>query len=148
MTYCITSWGNAYDNALQPLMILQKKIVRRLSNIYDDSTHSSDLFLNLKILKLNDIYKLHTSLYIHKMINNQSPDIICQIILSHQNNRNRETRLPTNILSKPQYTLACSTKAICFDGVNLYNNLPDFIKESTSYTVFKKNLRLCLILTY
>ena len=56
LSYGICVWGNATNEALQPLGIAQNKIVRILSNAdYDASTAS--LYSNLGILKVEDIFK-------------------------------------------------------------------------------------------
>ena len=56
LSYGICVWGNATNEALQPLDIAQNKIVRILSNAdYDASTAS--LYSNLGIMKVEDIFK-------------------------------------------------------------------------------------------
>ena len=48
MTYGLPIWGNATDNILQRIVILQKKAIRAISlSGYND--HSSPIFKNLNI---------------------------------------------------------------------------------------------------
>ena len=55
MTYGLPIWGNATDNILQRIVILQKKAIRAISHSgYNE--HSSPIFKDLNILKLKDQY--------------------------------------------------------------------------------------------
>ena len=57
LCYCITSWGCASKTRLMPLIKLQKRAVRIISNKkYRDQTNP--LFLDCKLLKIAEIYKL------------------------------------------------------------------------------------------
>lgn len=54
LTYCLVVWGNTYPSSLNPLFILQKKIVR-LSTFSHHQDHTNQLFINLRIVKLRDL---------------------------------------------------------------------------------------------
>ena len=57
LLYGILIWGSAYATNKKKLAIIQKKIIRILANAnYND--HTTPLFLDLKLLKFNDIYNL------------------------------------------------------------------------------------------
>ena len=56
LNYGICVWGNASEKLLQPIFMLQKKVIRMISNAdYQDNT--GPLFVKLSILKLEDISK-------------------------------------------------------------------------------------------
>ncbi len=56
ITYCNIVWGSTFNTHLDQLSILQKKIVRILSNkAYNDDDHTSELFKRLKIFKVKQI---------------------------------------------------------------------------------------------
>ena len=57
--YCILEWGSTYLTQLRRLILLQKRIVRIISKKGFDA-HTNPLFKNLMILKLEDIYSLHS----------------------------------------------------------------------------------------
>ena len=57
--YCILEWGSTYLTQLRRLILLQKRIVRIISKKAFDA-HTNPLFKNLMILKLEDIYSLHS----------------------------------------------------------------------------------------
>ena len=55
LCYCITSWGCASKTRLMPLIKLQKRAVRIITNKkYRD--HTNPLFLDCKLLKIAEIY--------------------------------------------------------------------------------------------
>ena len=55
LQYCTLLWANSYRSHLHKLRLLQKKAIRIISNT-DYLAHSSKLFLNLKLLKLDVLY--------------------------------------------------------------------------------------------
>ena len=72
LNYCITSWGGAPPTTWKPLYILQKKIVRIMTNSNFDS-HSAPLFKSLEILNWENLYKYNLAIAIHKIFNNKAP---------------------------------------------------------------------------
>ena len=70
LTYCLTAWGGTSVTTLKPVVTLQKKILRIMTNSTFDSP-SKPIFLKLNILPLNEQYKLNISLLMHKIFNNQ-----------------------------------------------------------------------------
>ena len=62
LTYSVLTWGNTYISNLQPLIILQKKVVRIITSS-DYRAHTSPLFKALKLLKFPDIVKFYTGLF-------------------------------------------------------------------------------------
>ena len=55
ISYCISFWGLTHSSVLDPLIKLQKKVIRTIL-FKDQLTHSTPLFSKLQILKLNDIH--------------------------------------------------------------------------------------------
>ena len=64
LQYCTLLWANSYHSHLYKLRLLQKKAIRIISNT-DYLAHSSKLFLNLKLLKLDDIIKFQLGSFIN-----------------------------------------------------------------------------------
>ena len=61
LCYCITSWGCASKTRLMPLINLQKRAVCIITNKrYKD--HTNPLFLDCKVLKIAEIYKVHKNI--------------------------------------------------------------------------------------
>ena len=64
-----------YHSHLHKLRLLQKKAIRIISNTAN-LAHSSKLFLNLKLLKLDDIMKFQLGTYMYKLKYNKLPNVI------------------------------------------------------------------------
>ena len=70
LSYNIVIWGAASDVHLNPLFLIQKRMVRNILNA-GFLEHSEPLFKSLKILKLKDIYLIHILISTHKSILNK-----------------------------------------------------------------------------
>ena len=61
--YCNIIWGAADPTAIEPLKLLQKKVIRIISRAkYLDNTEP--LFISIKLLNLTELYKLNCILFI------------------------------------------------------------------------------------
>ena len=89
LTYGITVWVTGSETYLKLVQITQKKVVRAMtfSNL---TAHSLPLFSNLKLLKVNDLYKLSISSCVYECHNNLAPthftDYFTQISAIHSCN--------------------------------------------------------------
>jgi len=69
LTYGKTSWGSAYKNALEPLMITHRILVGvMMRNYYIDNDKTETLIKKLKVLPIN---KLYNKLTIIKILANK-----------------------------------------------------------------------------
>ena len=75
LQYCTLLWANSYHSHLHKLRLLQKIAIRIISNT-DYLAHSSKLFLNLKLLKLDDIMKFKLGTFMYKLKYNKLPNVI------------------------------------------------------------------------
>ena len=65
-------WTSTYSTYLNSIRILQNKVVKLLADI--DWRHSSSSFYkSLGILKLDDMIKIQTTLFVHSHYNNKLP---------------------------------------------------------------------------
>ena len=64
LSYNIAVWGSTHANLINPLYLLQKRVVR---NIAGESylTHTAPLFKKFSLLKLKDIFTYHICLYMY-----------------------------------------------------------------------------------
>lgn len=67
LTYCCAIWGGAYSTYIDSLYLAQKKLLRALifKGGYD---HTNPIFIDNRLLKLNDIINLYTNCFVHKTI--------------------------------------------------------------------------------
>ena len=65
ISYGISVWGLTHPSTLDPLYKLQKKVVRAIT-FSDRDTHSTPLFHQLRLLKLNDIHTLNLLCFVYE----------------------------------------------------------------------------------
>ena len=73
-TYCIHVWGKTYSSYLDPIVKIQKRIVRIISHS-NYREHSAPLFTKLGILNLNDIYKFSIATFMYKFTTCDLPNV-------------------------------------------------------------------------
>ena len=137
LTYCLPIWGSTYPSLTQPLFLLQKKVIRIITNSgFDD--HTNPLFFSSGILKFYDLVKLEIGCFMYKNITNN----VFNRLLHDYNTRNR------NNLVTPQHDLTLFQKSLKFQGPKIWNTLNDNIKNTRTLFNFKKQYKLNLLNNY
>jgi hypothetical protein len=117
MSYGIILWGNSvYANKI---FRLQKRVVIIITDVSNRDS-CQELLKNLKILTLVSQYIYSVVIFI---IENRN-DYICNYDI-HKRNTRQVTNLHQPMISSPLYQ-----KGLINMGINIFNNLPSFIKES------------------
>ena len=129
-------WGSTYDAHLKPIEILQKKIIRLITNSAYDA-HTSPLFLELNILKLRDIYKFHAALFMYEKLLSSPP------VPRHS----YSTRFNSEIRSA-FHRLTVTQHSISFTAPVIWSKLPLSIRSITKLKPFKKSLKQFFIDQY
>ena len=78
LIYCIEIWGNAASCHLQPLFLIQKKIVR-IIKFSDYLAHTEPIFKELKVLPLDKLYLNRVSIFMYKQANGLLPHVINEL---------------------------------------------------------------------
>ena len=149
LLYNLPVWGCASIYLLQPLIKLHKKIIRIISGSRNYYEHTSPLFKQLSVLKLQDMLTLTMTIQIFKIINGMSNKLLSNFIMHNQNVRRlnlRSTRSHT--LNKTKYTLTKSRRAISYKGIEKWNDLPKNIQESATLPTFRKHVKNHLLSKY
>ena len=76
LIYCVESWGNISKCHLEPLFILQKKILRIITFSWYDVS-SQILFTNLNILPLYNLIQNRISFMMYKLVN--GPEVMNEL---------------------------------------------------------------------
>lgn len=134
LLYGILAWGGSSDIHLQPLLLLQKKIIRTItsSNYLD---HTDPLFHRTKILKIPDIYLLQLGIYMFKL--SRSEGITFP-------NHSYDTRHCNDALPTFQRLAACQ-RSLEFSGPQCWNSIPLPIKSCGSLNSFKRLYKMHLL---
>ena len=164
LVYGIQVWGSACDSHIGIIHVLQKRVVRLMT--YDDQfplipgplPASSPLFVKLELLKLNDIFNLQVSMFIHKCLYHQISENFKEwFILNHSkhnyftrhNYNNPSSVAATNSLFIPlARTTNYGLKMLKVKGPKIWNSLPSGIRITKSPYCFKKLLKLHFLSMY
>ena len=163
LVYAIEVWGSACVTHITKILTLQKRSVRLITykdqfpSIPGPLYPSAPLFLKLSFLKVEDIFILQVSKFVHKCINF---DIINNFdnwfklnheVHSHSTRTTYNSILleNTNNLSIPfGRTTNYGLKLIKVSGPKLWNSLPLDIRNLKSLSNFKASVKNHLLVKY
>ena len=72
LQYGILVWGLTHDTYIYPVFSLQKRVVRAIS-FENFTSHSTPIFLSLKILKRHDLFQLKLLTFVYDCISKTAP---------------------------------------------------------------------------
>ena len=143
---CIV-WGNTYDHNIKPLQRMQKKVIR-LITFSDFDAHTSPLFSQLKLLKLQDHIKLQTLYFMHQFFIGKLPKIFDSSFIKTSDKHNVNTRFATRTnFYVPKIRTNYGKFNIRYNGLMLWNETDEKFKILTSYA-FKRELSMHVINLY
>ena len=135
LIYCNLIWGGAAKTNLNPIILLQKKILRIICGA-DFLSHTNDLFFQTKILKFPDVHIFLLCLYFYKNANSFTNH-------SHQySTRNSDHIVPTF------QRLTITQRSLNYAAPNAWNDLPAYLKSIPKYSSFKCKLKEYLVQKY
>ena len=148
LLYCITIWTSTYSTYLNSIRILQNKVVKLLADI-DWRHSSSSAYKSLGILKLDDMIKLQTTLFVHSHYNNKLlPNL--QSYFTYVNAcHSYATRWQACELNYhiPRFRSLKAQRSIKYMGVKIWNSIPLEIRKLHSKK-FKKSLKEFYLKSY
>ena len=142
LTYCISSWGGAAKTVLEPLNILQRRIIR-LITFSDFQCHAPPLFLKLKLLTIENIYYYKLGILFHDI---QHGKVTGEININSLNTiHSYNTRLSHN---NNYFTTHSKTnlglRTYISSGVKFWRKIPADLK-ALNLPRFKRDLKLFLL---
>lgn len=139
LQYCNIVWGRNYDNRLNPLIILQKKSVRIISNSAF-MAHTDPIFKEHKILKLENINKLQLGTFVYNFTKaNLSKTFNNYWLYLYQIHR-RNTRNKSNLYVN-YYRTNLRKFSVYISGPLIWNQLPMTLRTSSSVSSFRHNYK-------
>ena len=72
LQYGIIAWGQTFTSYLEPLVLIQKKIVRAIAHQHPLS-HTLPIFKSLKLLQLYNIFRIKLLCFVCESINKLNP---------------------------------------------------------------------------
>ena len=144
--YGLALWGAAPEYLINDLFILQKKAIRLISNS-EENAHTSPLFLNLKILKLQDIYKLQLANFIYGLDKGIQPISLQQFYHINSEKHDYNTRNKDNPSVRKHNTNAAAGSMFS-KSYKLWYEMEPALKNSISPPVFLHKYKSEIFKTY
>jgi hypothetical protein len=149
LNYALIAWGSASKTTLQPLRVLQNRAIRLISRA--SRFHRLDIdFLNLRILKLDDLHKLALSKFMYQYYHDKLPDYFSEFFAVAEVTHRYETRLRLNSNTNFR-SIDCNKvsmqRSIRFTGPKIWEETPLRLRESR-ISVFKKEITNRILAKY
>ena len=137
LNYNICCYLGTSDANVNRLFLLQKRAVR-IINGAGFLDHTDPLFYAKNILKIRDLYKLNVGLF---MFERRDAD-------DYERNHSYNTRNRNDLLPRQTRLTATLNNSLSSIGPNIWNNIPDNIRNATSLSSFKYQYKTHLVSSY
>ena len=146
LQYCISAWGLAHADALNPLEKLHKRIIRNMTNSpYRE--HTTPLFFKLNLLKIHDICNLEIAKNMFQIKNKmtQHDSQIFHLATHIHKHRTRFSSRENYFI--PRKRTEYGKKSFSFMGPKVWQIVPDELKL-LPFNRFKTKLKFHFISKY
>ena len=132
LLYCITIWTSTFSTHLNSIRILQNKAVKLLAGIHWRHSSSSG-YKSLSILKLDDMIKLQSALFVHRHFYKKLPTNLQNYFTNVKICHSIATRRQACSLNYyiPRYRSSKLQRSIKYKGVKMWNSTPLEIRNFT-----------------
>ena len=148
VSYCNLVWSLSHAaTKLDRIYKLPKKNCR-LITFSNFTAPSRPLFQHLSMLSVYDKYKYQLLIQVYKSSHNLIPNhYSCQYYIKNSSIYQHNTRQQNNLhIPKCRSRTCIRQNTIIYQGPKLWNALPDGMKSSNSFNIFKKQLRHYILL--
>ena len=145
--YGILGWCSATDTVLEPIQVLQNKVLRIMNKItWRDRVTNNSLYLSDKILKIADVFKLELGKFMFKYHVRALPEIFNNYFLLLEQIHNYDTRNKCNQNYFLENTIRTNSGkcSIKFCGVKLWTQIPSNLKSSSFHSFKKEYVEILL----
>ena len=146
LQYCYLVWGNAAESVLNPLKVIQNRIIRIISFAPFNCHNVSAMYEDLQLMNLEQIHKLAKGKFVYKHETGKLPSNFDNYLTSTSDIHNhnlRSTSLSnyTKIWGKTSYGL----RMIQYDAVKVWELIPNSIQKMDTLAKFCKNYTCFLL---
>ena len=134
------SWGNVASCHLDPLFILQKKIVRIITFSNYDAP-SQVIFRELNILPLYHLVQNRISFMMYKYVNGLLPDVMNELYVTNNEIHDHFTR-QSHLLHTIRGNINVYTRSFRYISPRIWNLLQKKINVQVSIAKFKTSSKL------
>ena len=144
ISYCITVYGGMLTNTdrLRRTQRYQDRIVNLLFSKHVNSISLYDLYVNVKLLRISDIYKFKCSIFVHGMMHGNKLNTIKEFIMMESHHHERETRLGVdNLYMRPMRPRVDVVRnSFWYQFASIWNSVPSVIRNIPRTSTFKRRL--------
>ena len=145
LQYGILVWGLTYETHINPVFLLQKRVIRAIA-FENFTSHSTPIFSDLKILKLHDLFQLKLLTFVYESVHKISPtcfhNFFKSVALVHQYGTRQASK--DDILLTQKNTNQYGLRSIHYHGSKCWNDISVEIKRSPSVNIFRQRLKAFL----
>ena len=145
LSYCCIIWGQASNNVLNRLIVLQKRVIRCITGS-DYRASTGLLFKQLNLLKLSDMCKFQTLQFMYKIRSGLLPESCARFCLLSSDVFYKTRHC--SIFKIPAYRTNVYQRSICVAGPKQWEILPNYLRDASNFIYFKRKLLLYLIEKY
>ena len=135
LNYCNIIWSNTYSTHLDPIIKLQKRLIRLITNS-DFLAHTQPLFQQLQILNIENMRKYSLAIYFFKNSHSLLPSLQGR---HHYGTRHRDRPRPV------RHSKTIFQKSFVYQAPIIWNELLDranaLISNSVNLKCFKRKLK-------
>ena len=145
LQYGILVWGLTYETHINPVFLLQKRVIRAISFAHFTAP-STPLFSDLKVLKLHDLFQLKLLGFVYDCINKIAPPHFHSFFELVESVHQYSTRQASknDIFLTQKNTLQYGLRSVRYHGAKCWNEIPMEIKKARTATSFRQNLKFFL----
>jgi len=148
LRYGITIWGNASKTTLQPLIAMINRAVRIMSFAPFGRIDLSSIYNEFQLLNLDQIFTLESGKFMYKRNVGLLPTKVgeyfeCRAPPTHSYNLRKKPAAPHRQI---KFKTSTAENSFQIRGDKLWCNIPKYIQDSTSLSIFKKQFKEFLLL--
>ena len=126
INYCVIIWGSAYFCHLKPLIVLQKKAIRIITNSKFRDPSAPILYM-LKILPVFKVFELNCLKFMYRCLYENSFPYFKERLMNLNSSHDHATRYKSRLLPPFERLELCKNAFFC-KSIHLWNNLNSNIK--------------------
>ena len=135
--YCAEIYGNATNNSLKPLQLLQNRVLRALQN-KNKYFPINEMHKEYSILKVKDMIEYKQSKIIHSLLTGATklPRVLKKLIIPVKNIHTHNTR-HQNLIYEVKARRPIGNRLLKCSASKKWNNLPNIVTLANTHTEFK-----------
>ena len=142
LLYGILSWGSASESIMKKVRGVQNRIIKIMKFLPFGSCDLKPIYEELKILQVDDIYRLELGKFMYKFNNDLLPENFQEYFKYVRSIHHHNTRMSSNLCMYPIKTNTKFSKStLKYKGVEIWNSIPLKVKTLPSIKSFSNKLK-------